>query len=195
VSGLSEAFALHGFAVTAPLLSEREAVALREGVGRVFDRCSASMGLEPWLARVSQVRSPELWDEAFVDLGAHAGLRAAVHEVLGAEGRVAWQHLVWRPPHCPIRLPWHADRPTWPEELRASGGVAVWLALDASGPDSGGLRYGPGSHRPDHEPQASVCPEVPVGAALLHHPDVLHQSGENLTGDWRRALILVFTPR
>lgn len=197
MSTLAAALAEQGFATTGPILEAAELPPLHAAIERIFERCSAAMGdRERWLKVVNQVRDPELWDPCFAALKADPRLARVASEALGEPARPAWLHLVWKRPACTLHLPWHVDRPTWPTEIRACNAVALWLALDESGPERGGLKYAPGSHIASTQRcEAIACPEVPAGAGLLHHPDVLHASAGNPTDQWRRACVFVYTGR
>lgn len=193
---LAAGFAERGFVVSEPLLSEAELVPLQAAVQEIFLRCAASMSsLEAWLERVNQVRDPELWHPRFAELKQDPRLSGVAERALGGPVEAAWLHLVWKRPGCDLILPWHVDRPTWPEALQSREAAALWLALDAAGEGAGGLRYVCGSHLPEFAEGEIVTPEVPPGAALLHHPDVLHTSAGNATAGWRRACVLVFARR
>jgi hypothetical protein len=196
VSQIRSDFRRDGFVVTGVLFTEPELVVLREAVTRVLTQCAEPVGWERWLGLVNQVRDPERWDPAFSSTRGDERLRDAAGDVLDAPAAVSWQHLVWRRPGCTLRLPWHSDLETWPEPARSIGGVALWLALDDSGPSAGGVRYAPGSQNGlSAAPPEPVCPVIPAGAALLHDGRTLHCSGPNTTDRWRRALVMVFTPR
>lgn len=195
MSSLAVALAEQGFATTDTLLDGAELPPLHAAIERIFERCSAAMGdRERWLKVVNQVRDPELWDPAFAALKADPRLARVASEALDEPARPAWLHLVWKRPGCTLHLPWHVDRPTWPQEIRSFNAVALWVALDDSGPEQGGLKYAPGSHIASTQRcEAIACPIVPAGAGLLHHPDVLHASAGNPTDRWRRACVLVYT--
>lgn len=82
--------------------------------------------------------------------------------------------------------------------------VAVRVHLDESGPDWGGLRVVPGSHRFGRLSAAraaalraevgEIAPEVSRGGALVLRPLLLHASSKATARDQRRVLHFVFGP-
>jgi phytanoyl-CoA hydroxylase len=90
--------------------------------------------------------------------------------------------------------------------------VTAWIALDEATENNGCMNYVPTSHkhgifeietdpdRPVHHipktngltlPEAVPCP-VPAGSIIFHHGCTLHNSADNNTNTWRKALILHF---
>ena len=108
---------------------------------------------------------------------------------------------------------WHQDQAYWiktPDTRTAT----MWLALDDSGVENGGMRFVPGSqrdpelraHAPLHgdrgdshtlvaelDPGDEVRqPELARGDATIHDERVLHGSPGNGSTRWRRAYIVAF---
>lgn len=100
---------------------------------------------------------------------------------------------------------------------RDSNSVTMWIALDDADGDNGVVEYAVGSHMwsrgctgeaqfhgtTDHLAAARaaapegklrvVAPQIPTGRAVVHHQDVLHGSGPNISPHRpRRALVLHF---
>lgn len=123
------------------------------------------------------------------------------------------QLLAKRPGREDAVFAWHQDMAYWidtPDPRTAT----VWLAVDASTPENGCLRFVPGSqaepalrpHRPLHGdrershtlvtdllPGDRVRP-VPIAAGdvTVHDQRVLHGSGGNRSQGWRRAYVVAF---
>ena len=110
---------------------------------------------------------------------------------------------------------WHQDSPYW---IHASTVVDqlpnVFVALDSSHKDNGGLRLIRGSHRrgilpgladgsqlegfythPDEIDNARVvAPNLPAGSLLFFSPHIVHGSQPNTSEQQRRALIATYQP-
>ena len=105
---------------------------------------------------------------------------------------------------------WHQDGHPWRVGLGITSAVTLWIALDRTGPDNGGLQVIPGSHglpaqalRPNlTEPSVfgyeidpslvdahrSVQLTMAAGDISAHHPDLIHGSPPNRSDRPRRAL-------
>ncbi|MCA8977806.1 MAG: phytanoyl-CoA dioxygenase family protein [Planctomycetes bacterium] len=114
-----------------------------------------------------------------------------------------------KPPHHPGVVPWHQDFSYWQRTAPARH-ITLNLLLDDSDAESGCLSFLPGSHRLPLLPpipfdadleaiREHVAPEIgwdPVavpcraGQATIHHSHLLHGSGSNRSGRWRRAVVL-----
>ena len=190
-----EAWARDGFCVLEPVVDPGTLAELGAAAAALIEAAYASSGMSSmadWVSRVTQVPDPADWDPRLAILEQNPALIAAAAAALGApSARCAWAHLVFKPPGETRPLPWHRDRPTWPL-AEGTDGVAAWLSLDPLGAQSGGLRYAPGSHRAGASLADPVAPQVGAGEVILHHADVLHASGANRSGAWRRAWIGVF---
>ena len=110
---------------------------------------------------------------------------------------------------------WHQDSPYW---IHASTVVDqlpnVFVALDSSHENNGGLRLIRGSHRrgvlpgradgsqlegfythPDEVDNANVvAPNLPAGSLLFFSPHIVHGSKPNTSARQRRALIVTYQP-
>jgi len=146
---------------------------------------------------------PVLWEFAL-----HPPLLAAVRSLVGDALQAISSNVFNKPPGCDGRHPLHQDlryfaiRP-------ADKIVAAWTAIDATTRANGCLAVIPGSHRgplhdhvlPDWEYVNSgffaaegvdeaqrVHVEMAPGDTLLFHPLLLHGSGRNRSGGFRRAI-------
>lgn len=126
------------------------------------------------------------------------------------------QLLAKRPERPDAVFAWHQDQAYWirtPDTRTAT----LWLALDDSGAENGGMHFVPGSHlepelRP-HRPLTGdredshtliaetrpedrvVQPELRRGDATVHGERVLHGSPGNGSTRWRRAYVVAFRSR
>ncbi len=142
------------------------------------------------------------------------GIGRAIAELAGWPGaRIMIDNVLWKPP-ATKSLGFHQDSAylSWftPSDL-----CTCWIALDATRADGGTIEFVPGSHRwahsePEgefHAPEDYRAPmrdaaaregtepgityvEVPAGGGSFHHGWTWHGSGENLSPNPRRALVL-----
>eukprot|EP00873_Tetraselmis_striata_P041366 jgi/Tetstr1/461630/TSEL_006730.t1 len=126
------------------------------------------------------------------------------------------QILAKRPGPPDGEFPWHQDAAYWPPFTASQETATCWLALDPAGPDNGGMRFVPGSHR-----EAALRPHAPLarggregshalvaavdgaaeavhyaalaaGDVTVHGERVLHGSGPNTSRRWRRAYVVAY---
>jgi len=126
------------------------------------------------------------------------------------------QLLAKRPYKDDAVFEWHQDQAYWPV-FPDSRTATCWLAIDDSTLENGCMRFVPGSHlqpirphRPlkgdrgeahtlltDVDPARDEVRPVPIrrGDVTVHNERVLHGSGGNRTGGWRRAYVVAFRAR
>jgi len=89
---------------------------------------------------------PDLMANGFgLRYGSHPVILDAVSRVLGEDVLLWACGMFGKPARVGKPTPWHQDGHYWP--IRPLATCTVWLALDHSGPQNGGLRYVAGSHR------------------------------------------------
>lgn len=142
------------------------------------------------------------------ELAAFEPLVEMVEGLLGRPGvSVYFSQIFFKAPDGGGPKPSHQDNfyfgPSDPEAL-----ITAWIALDDATLENGCLYYGTGSHllglaehnAPPDEPfnlqltadaaaryQMSPAP-MTRGGVLFHHGATVHQSGDNLSARWRRAV-------
>lgn len=122
-------------------------------------------------------------------------------------------HYFCKPPRTGKSVLWHQDGSYWP--LRPMDVLTLYLAVDAADDDNGGMRVVPGSHgwklaelrasarngsdvlgSATHEDfdgaldRRSVSLRLGPGDVEVHHPNLVHRSGPNLSERRRCALTL-----
>jgi hypothetical protein len=115
-----------------------------------------------------------LWltEPACVDAIVTAGLsRLAARVLRSRRVRLYYDQVFAKPVGRSVATEWHTDASYWP--VAGSQVCSIWLALDAAGPASGGLRYGVGD--PPRERSIELMP----GDAVIHRGDALHASFPN----------------
>lgn len=136
-------------------------------------------------------------------------LDVLAEEVLGGPAEVFGATYVVKPARTGLPALWHQDGHPWTERLGGAAATTLWVALDLSNPETGGLRVIPGSHRipaqplrPNPEPSLFGVEVDPVlvdeslavdvllepGDVSIHHPNLIHGSGPNRSDRPRRAL-------
>ena len=109
--------------------------------------------------------------------------------------------------------PAHQDNAYWEVFWSGKGKLSVWLALDDSTLERGCTRFVPGSHRqvfrhdrdfakdalfggaaPDLDPDelAFEPVELKAGDACIHHGEIIHMSGPNVSDHSRRGLVTIY---
>lgn len=113
-------------------------------------------------------------------------------------------------PGEPHHVPWHQDATYW--GLTEPQALTAWIAFTPSGPQNGGVRFVPGTHRaplrhrdtgdrtnmlPGREEVAVEVDEAKAvdivlspGEMSLHHLLLVHGSAPNLTGERRCGLAI-----
>lgn len=120
-------------------------------------------------------------------------------------------HAILKPPGYGAPTPWHQDEAYMSPRWRRQG-LSIWTALDPATVESGCLHFIPGLHRgpvlPHHhidhddrirglttdavDPSAAVACPIAPGQATVHGLRTPHYAGPNMTGEPRRAYVLVF---
>ena len=127
-------------------------------------------------------------------------------------------HYICKPPYDGQPVLWHQDAAYW--SLEPMNALTIWLAVDASTTENGCLRMIPGSHRiPVQAPslrnedpnvlfsasdEELVCRlaaeagivdiELQPGDMSIHHPNILHCSGPNISSTRRCGLDIGYIP-
>jgi len=143
----------------------------------------------------------------FRALAAEAKLVEATEALIGPGLRVAFSQIFFKPPGGGGPKPVHQDDFYFgcnnPE-----GMVTAWIALDEATVENGCMYFADGSNSgpilqhvaPPSEPFNLLIPEavaaaymmtpapVPKGGVSFHHGNTLHQSSDNRSSNWRRAM-------
>lgn len=208
----------HGFVRLERITSDEELGWLVEVYDWLFgERMQAVKGGYFDLARPYDSEGSDLLPQIIAPEAALPALRetafwrnghALAAQLLGADPAKlhGWGHMILKPARVGEALPWHQDEAYWDPafDYRALG---CWMTLDEATPESGCLRFLPGSHRGDvrvhrhidddpkvhglvtddaDESQALDVP-VPAAGALLHHCRMVHASNPNRASFARRG--------
>jgi len=150
------------------------------------------------------------FDPQFRDFATQPKLLELVRGLLGPRIKVFRDQMLLKPPGGQAK-PLHQDQ-SYFQVFPQDDLVTAWIALDEATIDNGCMCYVPTSHkhgifdiepdpdRPVHHipktnglslPEPVSCP-VPAGSIIFHHGCTLHNSADNNTNTWRKALILHF---
>jgi ectoine hydroxylase-related dioxygenase (phytanoyl-CoA dioxygenase family) len=132
-----------------------------------------------------------------------------VETLIGKGVSVVFSQVFFKPPHGGGPKPVHQDNFYFgPEDREAI--VTAWVALDDADLENGCMHFGEGTHKappvphvaPEGEPFNLLIPDeiaasvamtpapVPKGGVSFHHGNVFHQSADNNSGRWRRAVAI-----
>jgi ectoine hydroxylase-related dioxygenase (phytanoyl-CoA dioxygenase family) len=132
-----------------------------------------------------------------------------VEDLIGKGVSVVFSQVFFKPPRGGGPKPVHQDNFYFgPEDPDAI--VTAWVALDDADLENGCMHFGEGTHK--HPPVPHVAPEgqpfnllipdevartvpmtpapVPKGGVSFHHGNVFHQSADNNSERWRRAVAM-----
>ena len=147
----------------------------------------------------------------FQDIARSRNLLSLARGLLGGRVKVFRDQALFKPPGGQAKPP-HQDQSYFRVEPMANL-MTAWIALDDATIENGCMCYVPGSHthgifpitqdpeRPVHhipdtgELQLPDPVPVPVsaGSVIFHHGCTLHNSGDNTTNTWRKAIIFHYS--
>ncbi len=153
--------------------------------------------------------NPHAHREAVLELARDPALVSLVESIIGPGVSVYFSQIFFKPPEGGGPKPAHQDNYYFGPG-RLEGVVTAWIALDDSTLENGCLYFGEGSNMgpvypheapadepynlqlPAHILAAQPMMPAPVrrGGVSFHHGNTFHQSGPNLSTQWRRACAL-----
>lgn len=176
-------------------------------VGDQFDLAGADEeGVE---ATLPQILGPSRYAPELLEGQYRVNLEHVVKQLLGPEGQVGGDHMIFKPARIGPATPWHQDQAYWDPEYDYNS-LSVWIPLQEATVENGCMWFVPGSHRLNilthhsigHDPRvhgleaegadtsaAVACP-LPPGGATFHHCRTLHYTGPNRSDTPRRAYII-----
>lgn len=166
--------------------------------------------LDGGTTRPNQVRkldNPVSQRQLFRKMAQAPKLIAIVEEIIGKDVVAFFSQIFFKPPHGGGPKPAHQDNFYFGPD-KGDHIITVWIAFDDALIENGCLYYGIGSnrseiithHTPENEPFNYQIPDskkVPMTAAPvrkgginLHHGNTIHQSSNNTSSLWRRAMAI-----
>ncbi|HTQ11758.1 MAG TPA: phytanoyl-CoA dioxygenase family protein [Fimbriimonadaceae bacterium] len=160
-------------------------------------------------AKLPQILGPSRFAPELLEGQYRANLAHVVKQLLGPEGQVGGDHMIFKPARIGAETPWHQDQAYWDPGYDYNS-LSVWIPLQEATIENGCMWFVPGSHRLDihthhsigHDPRvhglevegadvskAVACP-LPPGGATFHHCRTLHYTGPNRSDIDRRAYII-----
>ncbi|ELS56134.1 phytanoyl-CoA dioxygenase family protein [Streptomyces sp. ISL-22] len=202
-----ERFRRDGFANAGPVLAPDAIARLKAGAERLITRFTDE-GLRSddyWNFPVEGDERPVLYRVHNLEKQDWAPERDLLHREELAQLAAAFVDgpvvptayaLVLKEPYRAAEVPWHRDRVNVGPRTVCN----LSICLDDAGPHNGCLEAVPGSHLlPDDAEVAKVRatgPVVPVpvsqGDVVVHDVRLVHGSGPNANGSWRRTIVIEY---
>jgi hypothetical protein len=219
-------FAERGFLALERLMPPAEVATTRATLERLFDsRAGYAEGArfdflsaadDPDKPAMPQILRPSVYAPALLRSAAAAHAATVARALLGPEARLAFDHVMVKPPHDGAATPWHQDD-AFADPAFDMRSVTVWIPLQPVDARNGCLAFIPGAPDRDVLPHRSPggdgrvhglecaggfsladaipCP-IPAGGCTVHSGRTLHGAGANLSDAPRYAFALVFsTPK
>lgn len=220
-----DAFVRDGYVHLPGVLSEQELALIERDYerfltgeipveGKDFCDMSGGYGADPSSFSVINVMLPRRYYPEWRGNLLERRTASIARQLHGDDMQLDYDQLLAKPPgHPDGTFAWHQDQSYWidtPDTRTAT----LWLALDDSGRENGGMHFVPGSHEePElrrHAPLQGdrenshtlvaqvvegdriVQPELRRGDATIHNERVLHGSPPNPSQRWRRAYVIAF---
>lgn len=165
--------------------------------GRPTDEIFSAHQQEPWMFELAT--EPAILDMIEHQIGPNIVLWAS--------------HMLCKPPHSGMLIPWHQDVPYWNVSGPLPGGL--WIPFDDVDASNGAMAILPGWHNKgilprrqrasevfDQEIDPSALPDdvdaakfqydLKAGQLALHHTMIPHHSYPNESDRWRRVLVFRF---
>jgi hypothetical protein len=160
-------------------------------------------------AKLPQILGPSRYAPELLEGQYRINLKHVVKQLLGPEGTIGGDHMIFKPAGIGAETPWHQDQAYWDPNYDYES-LSVWIPLQEATVENGCMWFVPGSHRLDiHEHQsiggdprihglevlgadvsaAVACP-LRAGGATFHHCRTLHYTGANRSEIDRRAYII-----
>lgn len=153
--------------------------------------------------------NPVFHRPAFRRIAGHPALVAAVEQLVGKGVKVPFSQIFFKPPEVGGPKPVHQDNFYFGCD-DPDGLVTAWIAMDDATVENGCLFFGEGTNRGPIYPHVAppgrpfdlqLSPEeagrhpmtpapVPKGGVSFHHGNTLHQSSDNRSTRWRRAVAI-----
>jgi len=153
-------------------------------------------------------------DAFWVRLISDGRLLDVAQQFIGPDIALFASHYIAKRPRDGQAVLWHQDGSYWP--LEPMEVTTLWLAVDESTPENGGMRVIPGTQamtlrgvqqRTDVDnvllsgmdealvdESRSVDIVLGAGDVSIHHPNVIHGSTANTSPKWRRGLTIRYIP-
>lgn len=160
------------------------------------------------IERTTQIMQVHDFVPEVLETGHAARTLAAARTILGEDMELDMTMVMDKLPGTATPTPWHQDEAYWLPGIPDRRSFSVWLALDDADIENGCMSFVPGSHNQPTRTHDWIGPRgqglkaevadgegvaVPLkqGSCTIHHGNMLHMAGANVTSDRRRrALIL-----
>ena len=211
---LVEDYQKKGFCIAHQLFSDNEIISLDRLVTDFIDRYSSKMDgrdINYINEEINSIHCVHKFPDSalFRTFVNHSKVLELGEALLGDDPEIRASELFLKPAYSGLPSPLHQDNFYWC--VKGDNALTIWIALDESGPDNGGVQYIEGSHNwglvnhvNSYAPGSSqkveesekvnkgkrVCPQVNPGDALIHHSLTIHGSSANASPKSRRGLTI-----
>jgi len=164
--------------------------------------------------QLRKLDNPVYHKAPFQNLARNPELVALVERMIGPGLSVPFSQIFFKPPRGGGPKPAHQDNFYFGCSNR-DGMVTAWIALDAATTENGCLYFGDGTNKsdviphiaPEGEPYNLQIPtnlleKIPMspapvarGGVSFHHGNTVHQSSDNRSPNWRRAVAIHYVNR
>jgi len=214
---IADRFTKDGFCFPVPIMAAQEAAEWRARLEDIEHRYAVPESLPRPLNNYLRVNAHIVLPIA-CQLASDPRILGAVKEILGPDILIWSVEFFTKEAGTHKIVSWHQDLTYW--GIGATDDeVTAWLALSPATPESGCMRFIPGSHRHDLLPHQdsfakdnllsrgqeiavdvdeadAVCAELKPGEISLHHGRLFHASGPNASNDRRiGCAIRYITPK
>jgi Phytanoyl-CoA dioxygenase (PhyH) len=203
IARLAERICLAGYAVLPSGLAAAAVEDLGSRLERVMARQADEFGGPDRLAAIGDAftaRCPLVYDDAFVDLAAHAELLALCRNLLGDYVVLMQQNGIINPPgERHTQVAYHRDLPYQHFVSSRPLAISALFCIDPFRVETGATTMIPGSHRVEMFPSDHVAAELDTavtadpGSFIVFDSMVFHRAGHNRSDQPRRAVNHVFT--
>ena len=200
-----ERYQREGYLCPVDVFAEADAARLRSELEDLERRVAGNATLE------AAIRNNSNWVVPWFDeIARTPGIVESVAGILGPDILAIHVDLFIKEPHTEKFISWHQDLHYW--GLDSDDEVTAWLALSPATPESGCMRFVPGSHKSivnhkdtfgadnmlsrGQELAVEVDEDEAIFAALkpgqmsLHHGRMFHSSGPNRSDDRRIGIAI-----
>jgi ectoine hydroxylase-related dioxygenase (phytanoyl-CoA dioxygenase family) len=192
-----------GYTVLPGALDPGQVEEARERIDAVYERQVEEIGGEERLRAINDAdvaRCLLEYDDFFVEVAAHPGVREIVERLLGEYVVLMSQNaIINRPSDDHYQHTWHRDLQYRHFTSSRPLGISALYCIDAFSSATGGTYVLPGSHRgeafpsPEFVERHAVTVEAEAGSVLIFDAMVFHRAGVNSSGKVRRAVNHIFT--
>lgn len=206
-----------GFCLVKKLITQNEARVLKKkiekNISNFQQKIIKSRDINYTKGFVNSIHDIDKHDRFFAKFAKKKKIIKIANFLLESEPEFRKCEVFAKPAKKGLKSPIHQDNYYW--GIKNNNGLTIWIALDKSSKNNGGLTYYQGSHKfgiveheDSHAPGSSqkiknmvlkkkiknkkITPKLNVGDALIHHCLTFHGSNKNLSNKSRTGFTIQF---